>query len=60
MTLSQRIKVAVGLLGTLTLLPGARAARWTVLLSAADPDPTRTKSLAIIVWDERPGSLSER
>ncbi|WP_216326108.1 hypothetical protein [Deinococcus aestuarii] len=65
-----------GVLGTLTLLSGARAAGWTVSLSATDPalvcgarvtpdlrlgtPPAGTKSLAVIFWDERPGGLSGR
>lgn len=70
------INVAACVLGTLTLLPGARAAGWTVSLSAADPalvcgatvtpdlhlgtPPAGTRSLAVIFWDERPNGLSGR
>lgn len=76
MTPGPPTNVVAGVLVTLTLLPGARAAGWTVSLSATDPalvcgarvtpdlrlgtPPAGTKSLAVIFWDERPGGLSGR
>lgn len=76
MTPSHPTRAVACLFGSLTLLPGARAAGFTVSLSSSDPalvcgaqvtpdlqlgaPPAGTKSLAVIFWDERPNELSGR